>query len=56
MRPELVRRKKALDEVERELSRVVESSSDDSVIALQVDRVEEKRAELNKARTLMLLS
>ncbi len=55
VRPELGRQKKALDAVELELSRLVESAEDDAAIALQVDRVEEARAELNKTRTLMLL-
>lgn len=56
--PELRRRKRQLDSLEQELSRLVESAQEekeDTMIALQVDRVEEARAELNKARTLMLL-
>lgn len=53
--PELRRAKKQFDAVEADLSRLVESSADDGALTQQVDRVEAARADLNKARTLMLL-
>ena len=52
--PELRRAKRGLDDLERELSRQVEST-DDAGLLQQVDRVEAARAVLNKARTVMLL-
>lgn len=51
--PELRRAKKQLDAVEKDLSRLVDSP--DAALIQQVDRVEAARADLNKARTLMLL-
>ncbi|MBZ5556805.1 MAG: periplasmic heavy metal sensor [Acidobacteriia bacterium] len=40
---------------EDELSRMIASNADESVIVTQVDKVEGTRAHLNKTRTLMLL-
>ena len=53
-RPELHRAKSQLDGLEAGLGRVVEGA-DDAVLAQQVARVEDARASLNKARTMMLL-
>lgn len=52
--PELRTHKKTLDDAEAEFNRVVQHEDERAVLA-QVDRVEAARAELNKARTLMLL-
>jgi Spy/CpxP family protein refolding chaperone len=44
-----------MDALEAELNRLIrENTADEKVIALQVDRVEARRSEINKARTLML--
>jgi Spy/CpxP family protein refolding chaperone len=53
-RPELHRAKTQLDSLEAELGRAVERA-EDAVIAQQVGRVEDARAALSKARTMMLL-
>jgi Spy/CpxP family protein refolding chaperone len=52
--PDLRVHKKTLDEAEAEFNRLVQHEDEKAVLA-QVDRVEAARAELNKARTLMLL-
>jgi Spy/CpxP family protein refolding chaperone len=44
-----------LNQQEDELSRMIASNADESVIVKQVDKVEGVRAHLNKTRTLMLL-
>ncbi len=53
--PDQRRLKRQLDELERELGGVVEHAPDEATLVQQVDRIEHARAELNKARTLMLL-
>jgi Spy/CpxP family protein refolding chaperone len=52
--PTLRQRMHALDQAEEEFDRLVESADDASVMK-HVEIVEEARAELNKARTVMLL-
>ena len=52
--PGLRTAKKALDEAEADFEALVQRGDDSSVMQ-QVDRVETARAELNKARTMMLL-
>ena len=52
--PNLRAAKKALDEAEADFESLVQRGDDSSVMQ-QVDRVETARAELNKARTMMLL-
>ena len=52
--PGLRRQKGELDRVQAEFDRLVEQGDDDSVMG-QVDAVESARAELNKARIMMLL-
>ncbi len=53
--PTLKTHKAALDDAEERFERLVERG-DDSAVMEQVNIVESARAELNKARTLMLLS
>ena len=51
-----LRQKKAeLDQQEAELSRLIAANADEATVIKQVDRVEDIRGTLNKARTLMLL-
>jgi Spy/CpxP family protein refolding chaperone len=52
--PNLRTAKKSLDEAEATFEGLVQRG-DDSAVMQQVDRVETARAELNKARTMMLL-
>lgn len=52
--PTLRQRMEALEQAEKAFDRVVETGDDNAVMG-QVDVVEAARAELNKARTLMLL-
>jgi Spy/CpxP family protein refolding chaperone len=52
--PTLRANKKALDDAETEFDRIIERGGDAAVME-QVDRVEAARAQLNKARTMMLL-
>lgn len=53
--PRLRELKDQLDQLEKKLSKMIrERTVDDATIAVQVDRVEATRSELNKARTLML--
>jgi Spy/CpxP family protein refolding chaperone len=53
--PELRQQKKALDRLETELSRLIDTSDDETAVMHEADRVEAARAELSKARTRMLL-
>ena len=53
--PDLRRQKKALDHAEDDLDRLIDSSTDETAVMREVDRVEALRAELSKARTRMLL-
>jgi Spy/CpxP family protein refolding chaperone len=51
-----LRQKKAeLDQFEDELSRMIATNADESLVIKQVDKVEAVRAHMNKSRTLMLL-
>jgi Spy/CpxP family protein refolding chaperone len=46
---------KEMDGLEAELNRLIrENTADEKVVALQIDRVEARRSEINKARSLML--
>jgi Spy/CpxP family protein refolding chaperone len=46
---------KEMDVLEAELSRLIrENTADEKLVALQIDRVEARRSEINKARSLML--
>ena len=47
--------KEDLDAQDAELSRLIESNSDEAQVSKQIDRVEAIRASLNKTRLLMLL-
>lgn len=53
--PQLREQKKALDRLETQLSRLIDTSADEAAVMQEVDRVEAARAELSKARTRMLL-
>jgi Spy/CpxP family protein refolding chaperone len=53
--PELRQQKKALDKLEQDLARLIDTTADEAVVMQQADRVEKVRAELSKARTRMLL-
>jgi Spy/CpxP family protein refolding chaperone len=53
--PDLRRQKKALDGLETQLSRLIDTSDDEALVMAEADRVEAARSELSKARTLMLL-
>ncbi|MGH9347123.1 MAG: Spy/CpxP family protein refolding chaperone [Vicinamibacterales bacterium] len=53
--PELRQHKKALDRLEDDLSRLIDTSAEEDVVMAQADQVEEVRSELSKARTRMLL-
>ena len=48
-------KKSELDQQEDELSRLIATNADESVVTRQVDKVESIRATLNKMRTLQLL-
>jgi Spy/CpxP family protein refolding chaperone len=52
--PQLRKGKEELDRQEEELSRLISLGTDEAQVTRQVDRVEAIRADLNKARTLML--
>ena len=52
--PESRRQKKALDRLEDELSRLIDTA-DEAAVMQHADRVETERAVLSKARTLMLV-
>ena len=51
----LRQKNRELTQQEEELSRMIASNADESLIVKQVDKVEGVRAHLNKTRTLMLL-
>ncbi len=51
----LRQKKQELDQQEDELSRMIATNADESLVIKQVDRVEATRAHMNKMRTLMLL-
>ena len=48
-------KKEELDRQEAELSRLIATNADETVVSLQVDKVEAIRTNMNKQRTLMLL-
>jgi len=52
--PELRKGRDNLDRQEAELSRLIESNADEAVVTRQVDKVEAIRAQLNKARTMVI--
>ena len=52
--PELRKGRDDLDRREAELSRLIETNADETVVTRQVDKVEAIRARLNKARTLVI--
>jgi Spy/CpxP family protein refolding chaperone len=52
---QLRQKKQDLDQQEEELSRMISSNADESLVTRQVDKVETTRAGMNKLRTLMLL-
>ena len=51
--PELRQEWDELNKYEAKLSKLLESSTDESLVARQIDRVETARANLNKTRSLM---
>jgi Spy/CpxP family protein refolding chaperone len=53
--PQLREQKKALDRLESQLSRLIDTSDDEAAVMQEADRLEKARAELSKARTRMLL-
>lgn len=53
--PAVLTARKEMDLLEAELSRLIrENTADEKLVALQIDRVEARRSEINKARALML--
>ncbi len=52
---QLRQRKEELDRQEEDLSRMIATGDDESLVTRQVDKVESIRANMNKMRTLMLL-
>ena len=52
--PELRKGRDDLDRQEAELSRLIESNADESVVSRQVDKVEAIRSHLNKGRTMVI--
>jgi Spy/CpxP family protein refolding chaperone len=52
--PELRKGRDELDRQEAELSRLIETNADEGVVSRQVDKVETIRAQLNKARQMMI--
>ena len=52
--PELRKGRDELDRQEAELSRLIETNADETVVTHQVDKVEAIRSRLNKARTMMI--
>ena len=52
--PELRKGRDELDRQEAELSRLIETNADETVVTRQVDKVEAIRAHLNKARTMVI--
>ena len=53
--PELRQKKETLDQLERSLSRLIDTAADESAVMQQADRVEEVRSDLSKTRTRMLV-
>ena len=51
----LRQKKEELDRQEEDLSRLIATGADESLVTRQVDKVESTRANMNKMRTLMLL-
>src|SRR5258706_11224560 len=51
----LRQKKEELDRQEDELSKLIATGADESLVTRQVDKVESLRAEMNKMRTLKLL-
>jgi Spy/CpxP family protein refolding chaperone len=52
--PELRKGRDDLDRQEAELSRLIETNADETVVTRQVDKVEAIRSHLNKARTMVI--
>ena len=52
--PELRKGRDDLDRQEADLSRLIESNADETVVTRQVDKVEAIRSHLNKARTMVI--
>jgi Spy/CpxP family protein refolding chaperone len=52
---QLRQKKQDLDQQEDELSRMISSNADETLVTRQVEKVETTRAGMNKMRTLMLL-
>ena len=52
--PELRKGRDDLDRQEAELSRLIETNADETVVTRQVDKVEAIRGHLNKARTMVI--
>jgi Spy/CpxP family protein refolding chaperone len=52
--PELRKGRDDLDRQEAELSRLIETNADETVVTRQVDKVEAIRAHLNKSRTMVI--
>src|SRR5215470_5248325 len=52
--PDLRKGRDELDRQEAELSRLIETNADETVVTHQVDKVEAIRSRLNKARTLVI--
>ena len=53
-RPELRQEMDELSRYDTKLQRLIESSTDEALLARQIDRVETARANLNKTRSLMI--
>jgi hypothetical protein len=53
-RPELRQEMDELTKYDQKLQRLVETSTDEALLARQIDRVETARANLNKTRSLMI--
>ena len=53
--PELRQKKETLDQLERSLSRLIDTAADETAVMQQADRVEEVRSDLSKTRTRMLV-
>jgi Spy/CpxP family protein refolding chaperone len=52
--PELRKGRDDLDRQEAELSRLIETNADETVVTRQVDKLEATRAHVNKARTMLI--
>ena len=53
--PEFRQQKQLLDQLEEDLSRLIDASADEGAVMQQADRVEQVRSDLSKARTRMLV-